>query len=419
MWSFSAILKQFWRLITNPTSDQKAILGDARPFLIMLTALLGIVSVIVIREAPELFSPGRLLLFTPLMVLHLSLHWLSPFAAASKKWRIPHLILQGGLAFCVSLLAQSPALALAAFCALIGETLGMIGTTRLGWIAVIVYLGLMPLSYWLIGGQTMLNNWLSPTISTSIILIVFMVLFNRQVKTSQRAQALAGKLETANRQLAAYAAQVEDLTLAAERQRMARELHDTLAQGVAGLVLQLEAVKAHLASGRGDRGAAIIDQALKRARSTLADSRAAIDDLRSAPSNLLESIREKIERFKQATGIPCELDLSLDENYTIPNGADEHTLRVLSEALVNITRHAQAAQVWVQFAVHDDQLVLEIRDNGQGFDPETATRSGHYGLLGMRERARLAGGTLTIQSHMGRGTHIKLLIPTSSEGTSS
>ncbi|MDX1379447.1 MAG: sensor histidine kinase, partial [Anaerolineales bacterium] len=198
-----------------------------------------------------------------------------------------------------------------------------------------------------------------------------------------------------------------------------RELHDTLAQGVAGLVLQLEAVKAHLASGRGDRGAAIIDQALKRARSTLADSRAAIDDLRSAPSNLLESIREKIERFKQATGIPCELDLSLDENYTIPNGADEHTLRVLSEALVNITRHAQAAQVWVQFAVHDDQLVLEIRDNGQGFDPETATRSGHYGLLGMRERARLAGGTLTIQSHMGRGTHIKLLIPTSSEGTSS
>src|SRR5690606_37880015 len=98
------------------------------------------------------------------------------------------------------------------------------------------------------------------------------------------------ELETAHRQLAAYAAQVESLTLSNERQRMARELHDTLSQGVAALVLQLEAANAHLQNGRHDRAAGIIDLSLRRARNTLAESRAAIDDLRLAERSLIEMV---------------------------------------------------------------------------------------------------------------------------------
>ena len=191
---------------------------------------------------------------------------------------------------------------------------------------------------------------------------------------------------------------------------MARELHDTLSQGVAGLVLQLEAVKAHLEAGRGERAVAIIDQSLARARSTLADSRAAIDDLRAVPASLPEALRAKIERFTQATGIPCELSLVLRGTVPPPQTSD-HLLSVLNEALANVTRHAQANQVQVRLEAKNNHLELEICDDGRGFDPEIVTGVGHYGLLGIRERARLVGGSLEIDSRTGQGTCIRFVVP--------
>ena len=83
--------------------------------------------------------------------------------------------------------------------------------------------------------------------------------------------------------------------------------------------------------------------------------------------------------------------------------------------MVNITRHAQATQVWVKLEVQNDRSELEVRDNGQGFDPEVVTGAGHYGLLGMRERARLLGGTLEIDSGTGQGTCIRFTVPFSQE----
>ena len=89
----------------------------------------------------------------------------------------------------------------------------------------------------------------------------------------------------------------------------------------------------------------------------------------------------------------------------------DHLLSVLSEALVNITRHAQASRVWVKLEAKNNHVELEIRDNGQGFDPEIETGGGHYGLLGMRERARLVGGSMEIESGTGQGTRIRLIVP--------
>jgi len=414
--ALSIYLKTFWRLLTDPTPEQREVVGDARPFLIVMTVLLGIVSVVIVRDAPALFTPGRLLLFTLLMVIHLSLHWLSVYMTASTRLGTLYFVIQGALALCVAILAQAPALSLALFCALIGETLGMLGTTRLSWSAVIVALALMPLSYWLIGGQRMLDEWLPTTLPISIILIVFMVLFRKQLAASQRAQAFAADLEIANQQLAEYAAQVKDLTLAAERQRMARELHDTLAQGVAGIVLQLEAVKAHLGAKRHERAAAIIDQTLIRARSTLADSRAAIDDLRALPASLPEALRALAGRFTQATGIPCQVEIMLGVQNFVSSEIREHIERITSETLANVTRHAQARRVWMRLTLQNELLELEIFDNGRGFDPEKVPESGHYGLLGMRERARLTGGTLGIETGVGRGTRIRLVIPANQAG---
>jgi NarL family two-component system sensor histidine kinase YdfH len=285
-----------------------------------------------------------------------------------------------------------------------------LGVNRRALLAFIFYLLLAFINFQLLvdpasAGRELLG--LSPLILFSLIFVIF---YKRQADSRQQAQSLAVKLEIANRQLAEYAAQVEELTLAAERQRMARELHDTLSQGVAGLVLQLEAIKAHLEAGRGERGAAIIDQTLARARTTLADSRSAIDDLRAIPASLTAAMRAKTERFSQATGIPCELSLALGDT-ALPPSINDHLLHILTEALANVTRHAQADLVWVRLEAKNNHLKLEIRDDGKGFDPEIETGVGHYGLLGMRERARLVDGTLGIESGAGQGTCIQVIVP--------
>lgn len=197
---------------------------------------------------------------------------------------------------------------------------------------------------------------------------------------------------------------------------MARELHDTLAQGVAGLVLQLETVKAHLAAARSERAAAIVVQALERARGTLADSRAAIDDLRAMAVTLDEAARERVARFLQSTGIPCELEVTVKDGAALLTEVGAHALHVLSEALTNTARHAQARMVRVRLVVEQGRLDLSVCDDGRGFDAAAQPPdAGHYGLLGMRERARLCRGALTVTSAPGEGTCIQFVVPTSEQ----
>jgi NarL family two-component system sensor histidine kinase YdfH len=277
-----------------------------------------------------------------------------------------------------------------------------------------IYLGLGSFSHFLIAGWGAFSEWVLMTGSITLFVVVYVVLYLRQVEARERVQVLLQELETAHRQLAEYATQVEDLTLVAERQRMARELHDTLTQGVAGLILQLEAVNAHLVDGRSGRAQEIVQQALSRARDTLAGARRAIGDLREespTPREFSAAARKEINRFTTATGIPCTLDLSLPT--VLPDMLSEHALRIVTEGLTNVARHAQANQVWARLAgVYDDWLEIEVRDDGVGFDPVVmANRAGHYGLLGMRERARLAGGTLDIKSAPGEGTKLLLRLP--------
>ena len=198
------------------------------------------------------------------------------------------------------------------------------------------------------------------------------LLKQRNEELSCELERQAVDLEAAHRELADYAARVEDLTLAAERQRMARELHDTLAQGVAGLVLQLEAADSHLAAGRAERAQGIVQQAMGRARDTLADARRAIEDLRAVPPavDLEDALRHEVTRFTDATGIPCALDFAL--TVPLPEATAEHLLRIVAEGLTNIARHAQAAHAWVTIAESDGDVTIEVGDDGVGFDPTAA-----------------------------------------------
>jgi NarL family two-component system sensor histidine kinase YdfH len=245
------------------------------------------------------------------------------------------------------------------------------------------------------------------------VIVGYVVLYLRLTRTHERAEALLHELEAAHAALANYAARVEELTLANERQRLARELHDTLAQGLAGLTMQLDAVDALLSEENLQEAQEIVQQAMGRSRATLADARKAIDDLRSVGSDALncsEAVQEEILHFTTMTGIACHADLTALAAVAPPFHG--HVLSVITEGLLNVARHGQAHQVWVRAIREDGTLIIEIRDDGIGFDTSReATRTGHYGLLGLRERARLIGGRLEVESARDMGTTIRFSLP--------
>jgi len=168
-------------------------------------------------------------------------------------------------------MAAHEAVIFAIYMALLGEAIGMFGLTRRGLLAALYYLTLAFISIQQVI-TTIPPVLLAVTaLPVLIFVVIYVTLYSRQAKAREQAQELAAELETANRQLTEYAAQVEDLTIAAERQRMARELHDTLSQGLAGLILQLEAADAHLNQSRPEKARQIIAQSMQKARESLAE----------------------------------------------------------------------------------------------------------------------------------------------------
>ncbi|MBM4423258.1 MAG: sensor histidine kinase [Chloroflexi bacterium] len=394
-----------------PSPDEVHLeLQQVRGFFLLVMLALLLLYGIALRSNPALLAPPQFILFTGLMLLHGVLHWFSPRITYLPRLATPYLVIQGTLAFTLTAISQNISLAFGLYMGLIGEAIGILRRGPKAVVSVFVYLALSGVNYGLLTQWQSLAQWMAMALPSALFVIVYVVLYGRQAEARARAQTLLTELETAHRQLTEYANQVEDLTLAAERQRMARELHDTLAQGLAGLILQLEAANSHLSESRPERAQAILQQAMSRARSTLADSRRAIDDLRGGfTGDIVDSIREEVNRFSNATGIPCSLDLA--PLPPIPEPIREHTLRAVSEGLSNVARHAQAKQASVRLACVNGWLDVEVRDDGVGFDAAASGGAGHYGLLGMRERARLAGGVLEIASESGRGSTLKLRLP--------
>lgn len=379
------------------------------PFFLILTLVFGFVYVQSISSNASLHVPGRFILFTVLMSVHLILHWLS---VRLKKWSrvVVYLTIQSALAFVIVYLGASIGLLLGLYMGLIGETVGLLHEkSRWGVFAVAVFLALSFINYILMSGSAVWYWWLAAMVPMTFFVAVYVTLYSRQAEARAQAQALLQKLEGANRQLSEYSSKVEDLTIANERQRMARELHDTLSQGLAGLVLQLEAVDAHLANNRIERSRTILHQSMDMARGALAEARQAIDGLRKPKEDsLVEAVMQESERFTNATGIACEpqIDVKMDIHELVA----ETAIRAISECLTNIARHAQANHVTLRLTGLEKELEIEITDDGVGFNPE-AVQSGHYGLLGMRERIRLAGGSLKVQSGPGKGTCIMIIFP--------
>ncbi|MBM3145433.1 MAG: sensor histidine kinase [Chloroflexi bacterium] len=364
-----------------------------------------------LKNVPALSEPTHFITFTTLMLIHALLHWAGPIVAARRQWLIPYFIMQGALIFAIVYMAPGGGFIYGLYWAMGGEAAMILVDLRAASITIGAYMALSAVNFGLTLGWDQLPSLLAYIAPMTFFILVYALMFQRQAKARRQTQSLLADLEAAHRQLAEYAVQVESLTLGRERERMARELHDTLAQGLAGLILQLEAVDTHLARSQTDRAQKIVAQAMSRARSTLADARRAIDDLREEQAivDVESAVRAEAERFTSATGIHCNLDLEITSH--IPDFVAEHILKIVSEGLTNIARHARAKNVDLQIDAYDGRLYLEIKDDGSGFDTNQIGKSGRYGLIGMRERSRLAGGTLEIQSKPNEGTTLRLRLP--------
>ncbi|HTP11817.1 MAG TPA: sensor histidine kinase [Anaerolineae bacterium] len=383
----------------------------AQPFFWLVVISLLISYGYTVAFASSMHDPLRLVVFTALILLTGALHWMLTTLHLGQRGLVPYFIFQGMLAFVITVVGDNISLALGLYMMLVGEAFGTLGINWRGFAAMGYFLALSAINFYLLLHGEQFIVWVLPILPTTVFVLIFVWLFERQNAAREKAQNALRELDTAHRQLSEYAAQVEDLTLANERQRMARELHDTLAQGLAGLVLQLEAIDSHLSRGNTAKAQAITQQAMGRARLTLADARRAIDDLRSgdlAEIDLETAVREEADRFTATSGIPCELSIMLPP--ALSDDVRECARRVVSEALTNIARYAQAQHTTIILNSIDHALNINVCDDGVGFDP-AQIGAGHYGLIGLRERIRLIGGTLNVESTPGQGTTLNVCLP--------
>jgi NarL family two-component system sensor histidine kinase YdfH len=385
--------------------------GQIRPLYWVLMGAMGFLYYWALKSVPSLSDPTHFVTFTTLMLIHAVLHLAGVSITARRQWVIPYFVIQGALIFAIVYMAPGGGFIYGLYWAMGGEAAMILADLRAASLTIVAYMALSAVNFGLTLGWDQLPSLVAYIAPMSFFILVYALIFQRQAKARRQTQSLLVDLEAAHRQLAEYTVQVESLTLSHERERMARELHDTLAQGLAGLILQLEAVDSHLARNQTDRAQKIITQAMSRARSTLAEARRAIDNLREGQVviDLESAVRAEAERFTSATGIACNLDLEITAN--IPESITEHILKIVSEGLTNIARHARAKNATLQLEAHNDLLEMEIKDDGAGFETNQIGKSGHYGLIGMRERARLAGGALDVFSQPGEGTTLKLRFP--------
>lgn len=406
-------------LLTRLKSEIRDSFGNINavwPFFFLLTGAMLAMYVLTLVNYPAVRQLGLLLFFTLLMLVHVALHWISPVIAHHDRVSIIYLLVQVSLTIGMILLTHSQILVIGLFMGLIGEALGVVRPIQRSLAAIFFLIVVAFVQQGLIFGWNGIWIFGVTALPLAFFVIVYVYLFTRQIEERERAESLLKELEVAHRQLSEYATRIEELTLTNERQRMARELHDTLSQGLAGVILQLEAAGEHLEQGRDEKAAAIVKQASGRARDTLAEARKVIDDLRSTAREqvaLQEFIRGEAEHFTALTGLPCEVTYPAE--LELPEALTGQIEKLISEGLSNIVQHAQAGRSWVTLSREADSLLLEIGDNGKGFAAEAAPISGHYGLVGMRERVRLAGGTLTIHSAAGQGTRLNICLPISAQ----
>lgn len=228
-----------------------------------------------------------------------------------------------------------------------------------------------------------------------------------QLSDSSRKQK--HRLLLANVQLSQYSNTLEHLATSRERNRLARELHDTTAHTLSGISVNLEALKT-IAPEDNPEMQGMISTTLEAARNGLSDTRRALKDLRAQSLEDLGlelALRQLIDSVAERAGLKTNVNIDTPLPYLAPN-IEQVFYRIAQESLENTARHANAYMVTVELHEEDGKLTMLIQDDGRGFNMNEVHGEGHFGLKGMHERALTIGAELTIESQLGGGTNVQL-----------
>jgi two-component system NarL family sensor kinase len=207
--------------------------------------------------------------------------------------------------------------------------------------------------------------------------------------------------------------QAEEASILAERNRIARDIHDTLAQVLTGVVVHMEAAK--VVVPEESKARTHIIQAHSLARDGLAEARRSVWALRPQvleQGNLSQALESLVHGLTAGTAIKGQCTIE-ETRYPLPSDVETNLLRIAQEAFVNALKHAQAKAVQVELTFGSQAVSLCVRDDGRGFNPELQRGKG-FGLVGMRERIQSLGGWLTIASQPGQGTEVIAVVPLAS-----
>jgi signal transduction histidine kinase len=217
-------------------------------------------------------------------------------------------------------------------------------------------------------------------------------------------------LTAANQQLAAQAAMMEQLAISQERNRLARELHDTLAHSLSGTAVSLQAIST-LLKHNPEAAEEELYAAQSQIRDGLAEARRAITALRASPLEelgLAEAVRQRAQAIQERANLA--IHCAIDKLPLLPVDVEQAVYRIVEEALLNAEKHAQASQVELSLTHEADWLTLRVQDDGVGFVVDAVLGNGRFGLMGMRERAELIQAQLTIHSTPAQGTMLELRV---------
>jgi signal transduction histidine kinase len=241
-----------------------------------------------------------------------------------------------------------------------------------------------------------------------LFIAFFSTLMMRANEARIQSDRLLDELQQAHHQLQEYAGQAEELAIATERNRLARELHDSVAQTLYGLTLQAEAAARELNSGQTDKAIEQLREIRDSAQQSLQETRLLIFELRPPileQEGLVAALRARLESVESRSGLKTQINVQ--DVGRLPVGVEAGLYGISNEVLNNVLKHAHAMNVKVSLTKKENKVMLEISDNGIGFDPDSAETHGGLGLKGMKERAEQFGGNLQIESD-NNGTKVSV-----------
>jgi signal transduction histidine kinase len=261
-------------------------------------------------------------------------------------------------------------------------------------------------------GWTQSLFYVPPYFAGSLALGLYVLGIRRAEAAREESQSLLAELQTAHRQLQAYAVQVEELATAEERNRLARELHDSVTQTIFSLTLTAQAARM-LLDQDASRAAAQLDRVQELAQDALAEMRSLIRQLRPktvAEQGLVPALQQHVAERRSRDGL--HVVLQADGEWRLPRDTEEALFRVVQEALNNVVKHAQTDQAEVCLELQGETISVTVQDHGVGFDPEGVdSDASHLGLTSMRERVKALGGALVVESQPQAGTRIRVEVP--------